>query len=220
MARVTSSRSVRISATITILLRMALVLAAVVAAVTASWSVLFASLGTLIITFVPPFIASKVNVRLPLQFELFATVFIYAALFLGEVGDYYYKYWWWDVALHTGSAFAFGFAGFLILYLLVVRGKLQASPVLISMFSFTFALAIGALWELFEFFMDSVFGTNMLKSGLQDTMWDLIVDAIGALAASTIGFIYLKYKVRDPFDPLIDWFLRANPRFQAKKSDK
>src|SRR5689334_10234663 len=102
-------RSVRLAATITVLLRFALIIAAVVALFSGHWSTLFASIGTLLITFVPPFLASKMNVRLPLQFELFATAFIYAALFLGEVGDYYYKYWWWDVALHTGSAFAFGF---------------------------------------------------------------------------------------------------------------
>lgn len=211
------TRSVRLAATVTVLLRFALIIAAIIAFFTGNWSTLLASIGTLILTFVPPFIASKMNVRLPLQFELFATAFIYAAMFLGEVGDYYQKFWWWDVALHTGSAFAFGFAGFLILYLLLERNKVKASPFLIALFSFSFALAIGALWEIFEFFMDSVFGTNMLKSGLRDTMWDLIVDSLGALTASTIGYIYLKYKVRDPFDTFVDWFLSENPRFAGKR---
>ena len=37
-----------------------------------------------------------------------------------------------------------------------------------------FAITIGALWEVFEFGMDQLFGLNMQKSGLLDTMGDLI----------------------------------------------
>jgi hypothetical protein len=40
--------------------------------------------------------------------------------------------------------------------------------------------------------MDSLFGLNMQKSGLRDTMWDLIVDALGALVVSILGYLYLK----------------------------
>jgi hypothetical protein len=44
-----------------------------------------------------------------------------------------------------------------------------------------FAVAVGAVWEIFDFSMDEPFGTDMQKamfgdpSGLTDTMWDLIV---------------------------------------------
>ena len=80
----------------------------------------------------------------------------------------------------------------------------ESSPVFIAVFAFSFALALGAVWEIYEFTMDSVFGTNMQKymldngtaligqAALQDTMKDIIVDAIGALVMSTIGYISLK----------------------------
>ena len=70
---------------------------------------------------------------------------------------------------------------------------MNLSPVFIAVFAFCFALALGAVWEIYEFTMDSVFGTNMQKymldngtaligqAALQDTMKDIIVDAIGAL---------------------------------------
>jgi len=58
--------------------------------------------------------------------------------------------------------------------------------------------SIGALWEVFEFGMDQIFGMNMQKSGLVDTMGDLIVDAIGAgLAAMSGG-----HRFRQPFRAL------------------
>lgn len=196
-------------------LRLALMLAAGLAVVSRNWSVVFASLGTLALTFLPQFLAGQVNVRLPLQFESAITLFLYASIFLGEAGNYYERFWWWDSALHTGSAFAFGFAGFLILFLLYAQGKLKAGPGLIAVFAFAFGLAIGALWEIFEFTMDFWFNLNMQKSGLRDTMWDLIVDAIGAGVASIIGYIYLKHRIWDPFDALISWFLEANPRFKS-----
>jgi uncharacterized membrane protein YjdF len=194
---------------------MALIIAAILAIFNGRWSTLFASVGTLCLTLVPQALASKARFRLPLQFEMAITVFLFATLFLGENDNYYYRFAWWDVVLHGGSAFAFGFAGFLILYLLVIRGKLQASPFLIAIFSFTFALAIGAMWEIFEFTMDTNFGTNMQKSGLRDTMGDLIVDASAAAIASAIGYFNLRFKnVHDPFDALVAWFLEVNPRFK------
>lgn len=209
--------SERITPIITLLLRVALVIAALLALWTSNWTTLFAAVGALGLTYVPRVLAGSFRVNLPLQFEAVIAVFLYASIFLGEVGDYYNKFWWWDTVLHAGSAFAFGFAGFLILFLLQSRKKLQASPFLTSLFAFSFGLAIGALWEIFEFAMDSLFGLNMQKSGLRDTMSDLIVDTLGAGIASFIGYIYLRFDIRDPFDSFIAWFLRANPRFKHRK---
>lgn len=50
-------------------------------------------------------------------------------------------------------------------------------------------MAIGGIWEIFEFAMDQVFGMNMQKSGLIDPMWDLIVDALGPLFSVTTGYL-------------------------------
>ena len=52
-------------------------------------------------------------------------------------------------------------------------------------------MAIGATWEIFEFTMDKLFGLSMQKSGLDDTMYDLIVDTFGALSAAAAGYYYL-----------------------------
>ena len=59
--------------------------------------------------------------------------------------------------------------------------------------------------------MDQIFGLNMQKSGLHDTMSDLIVDSIGALIGAVAGYIYLK-RGGTSFLPLtIDKFVRDNP---------
>jgi hypothetical protein len=217
MANQKTTLSERVTRNITQLIRLALLVAGLYALVTGRWSVTFAAVGTLVLSYIPQFLASKIKVKLPLQFQFAITVFLYASIILGELGDYYEKFWWWDVVLHGCSAFAFGFVGFLILYLLYARHKLAASPFLISCFALTFGLAIGTIWEIFEFTIDSIFGTNMQKSGLRDTMWDLIIDTIGAGSASLIGYIYLRFKVRDPFDIFIKWFIAENPQFKSHK---
>ena len=186
-------------------------LAAIVGAIfERNWIVIFISFIALALTFLPQIIERAYKVDIPLEFEILVVIFIYASIFLGEVKSYYAKFWWWDALLHTGSGIALGFVGFAILLVLYRGKKIKASPRTIALFTFSFAVAMGAVWEIFEFSMDQLVGTNMQKKGLVDTMWDLIVDAVGALFASLIGYIYLKKGAVLIFDKLIKKFLTEN----------
>ena len=92
------------------------------------------------------------NIILPIEFALGIVVF--ATLFLGEASDFYNRFWWWDVVMHAGSAIAIGLIGVIVLYMLIRSDRLRANAGIMAFFAFTFALAIGTLWEIFEFFMD------------------------------------------------------------------
>lgn len=173
-------------------LRLTVLLAIAGAIIEARWVLLFSTTIVFLLTFLPYFFEKKTNVLLPVKFEFIIVLFIYASLFLGELNAYYTKFWWWDVVLHTSSGIALGFAGFLLLYTLYYQKKVEAGPFWIALFAFCFSVAIGVVWEIFEFFMDSHFGFNMQKSGLRDTMWDLIVDSTGALLTSVVGYFYIK----------------------------
>lgn len=186
----------RIQAVLSVLIKISLVLAAAIALLEADWTTTFVSLATLAVILLPWYLSKDYGLRLPVGFEFVIVLFIYATLFLGEVHGFYTRFWWWDVVLHTGAGTAFGFIGFLILYYFYREGKFQAPPYLIALFSFAVSMAIGAIWEIFEFAMDQVFGLNMQKSGLTDTMWDLIVNMVGALVAALSGFLYLQYRTR------------------------
>ena len=175
------------------------------------WTVLFVTSLVFLLTFLPSLFEKRYRIDIPVEFEILVVVFVYASLFLGEVGNFYVRFWWWDILLHGISAVGFGFVGFMILFILYKRGKVQARPMWIAIFSFCFAVAIGAVWEIFEFGMDSFLGMNMQKSGLVDTMWDLIVNGAGALLASIIGFLYLKGEDKVSFAKLIERFVRENP---------
>jgi hypothetical protein len=156
------------------------------------WSLAFVAAMTFALSLLPTFFAGRFGILLPTSFVAAIVIFIFATIFLGEAFDFYERFWWWDVILHTGSAIGFGLVGFLFIFMMFHGDKYAAPPWALSFIAFCFAMTIGAVWEVFEFAMDQIFGMTMQKSGLDDTMWDLIVDAIGASLGALAGFLYLK----------------------------
>lgn len=186
-----------------------------------SWLSLF--LVTLIIgtVFSPILFRKQLQMELPVELHLTAVVFVFASFYLGEVQDFYYRVWWWDIALHTSAGLLMGILGFLLIFILneSKRVHVNLTAGFIAFFAFTFALAIGSIWEIFEFAMDQIFGMNMQKemlgdpSGLTDTMWDIIVNAAGAFFISFAAYGYLK---RDKSFFVKDWirsFIEKNPKW-------
>ena len=191
-------------------IRLFLLGAFLVAVFTARWPEAFVSLSTLALSYLPSFLSQRFGVLLPRRFLALITGFLFATLFLGEVFDFYERYWWWDVVLHGGSAMGFGLMGVILVLLLFEGDRYAAPPLAMAMISFCVAISIGGLWEIFEFAMDEIFGLNMQKSGLPDTMWDLIVNAIGAFVGATIGWFYLKGRELGGSGGLIGEFVRLN----------
>ena len=209
------------------ILKGVLLLEAAFAAWKLEWQIAASALGILAITLLPLLLARRFRVYIPPVFELMAIVFVFATLFLGEIRGYYSRFWWWDIALHTSSGFLLGIVGFLLVHVLneTEHVELKMKPGFVAFFAFLFALGSGAVWEIFEFSMDQLFGTQMQKpmlgdpSGKTDTMWDLIVDALGALVISILGYGYLKRGQRESFlERWISAFVRSNPRLFGRDS--
>lgn len=206
--------------TLTIILLFTLIVAFFGALQQYNWiSMLFIIIISLLIC-VPMIIGRFSHLEIPIELEMFSVIFIYATLFLGELRDYYTSYWWWDIMLHSGSGLAFGIIGFIILYILYKTEKIKTNPKTIAMFSFAFALALGALWEIFEFIIDLTFGpisNNVpMQGSLKDTMEDLIVDSLGALISSLMGYLYIK-KESGIVNPLMNEFKKSNPMLFEKE---
>lgn len=135
---------------------------------------------------------------------LIIAVFVLAALGAGELLNAYEIFWWWDDMLHAFSGLIIGLVGLLSIYYFNARHTMKISPLFVAVFVFCFAMAMGALWEVFEFCMDWLFGLNMQRwnmpldsvvigadyqgMGLRDTMSDLITALIGALAAAIFSY--------------------------------
>jgi uncharacterized membrane protein YjdF len=205
---------------LTFFLQIILVAEIVAATWQQQWLAMVLTIGILLITLAPLLIGRFFRVFIPPEFVLLAILFVFASLFLGEVRGYYTRYWWWDIALHTSSGFLLGIVGFLLVHVMneVEDINLYMRPGFVAFFAFLFAVAIGALWEIFEFAMDALFGMNMQKpmlgdpSGLTDTMWDLIVDTLGALVISILGYRYVRTGKNESFlERWIQDFVKGNP---------
>lgn len=124
---------------------------------------------------------------------LLAVTFIFASLFLGEVHDHNTRFWWWDILLHTCSGLLMGVMGFLLVHLhnKTKDINLHMTPRSVAL---CFAVTVGALRETYELGMDSLFVATTQKpmlgdpSGLTDSMWDMIVNALGTLVISVLGY--------------------------------
>lgn len=154
----------------------------------------------------PVLLSKKLRFELPVVLYVLYIVFLYCAIFLGEVQSFYYLIPHWDVFLHAFSSVLVGLFGFMVVTILNrdERIVVRLSPFFVSLFAFSFAATIGALWEVYEFAFDGFLGLNMQKfitadgtvligrAALTDTMKDIIVDLLGALAASVIGYVSIK----------------------------
>lgn len=156
----------------------------------------------------PDILEKKIKLVIPSKMIIMYALFLYAAIYLGEVRNFYYNIPHWDTVLHTFSGGMLGTLGFSVIVLLNKADKvpINLSPLFIALFTFCFAVTLGVIWEIYEFTFDGLLGLNMqkfaIKDGIQlighaalrDTMKDLIVDTIGALVISCIGYVSLRYK--------------------------
>ncbi len=192
---------------VSIFLKMLIALLIVISAIRQEFFLVITSMIVLLLSFSPTIVSRSYKIRLPIEVDFMVTILLYLHYVLGEYNHFYIKFSWWDLFLHGGNSIILGLVGFIMAYGLLLTSKMQAKPFFISLFSLTFAVFIGVLWEIFEFGMDYFFGFTMQKSGLVDTMTDLMMDVVGAMVVSILGFFYLKKKKLGIFDRIIKRFV-------------
>ena len=155
----------------------------------------------------PGFTEKRLKVSIPTNMIFVYSAFLYCAIYLGEVKNFYYRIPNWDIILHTFSGAMLGALGFTVISFLNKSEKVPVylTPIFVSFFSFCFAVTAGVFWEFYEYTADGLLGTNMQKFraedgalflgryALTDTMTDLMVDCIGAFVICVIGYMSIKY---------------------------
>ena len=202
------------------------------------------------------------DIYLPNVLEVILMLFVFASLVLGEMGNYYIKFPYWDAMLHTLNGFLSAAAGFGLVDILNEneRIKFKLSPLFLAVVAFCFSMTIGVVWEFFEFVCDVFFGMDLqndtlvnsfsssflsgntnvlvvvdgirsvevngrtlvtdgyLDIGLYDTMMDLVVNFIGAVVFSVLGYFYVKNRGKHKF--ALHFIPRRKKRKKGKKHEK
>jgi hypothetical protein len=190
----------------------------IVSLVTGYFVIAVIAFMTLLLSLAPEYLADRYHIRLPVHFFAGVVMFLFGALYLGEVLDFYERYWWWDAFLHGFSALGLGLVGFIFVFILFEGDRYAAPPWALAFLAFCISISIGVIWEVFEFGMDQIFGMNMQKSGLFDTMGDFMINIVGATIGALAGFVYLKGRNHIGLSGIIDEFVTKNRRlFRRKK---
>jgi hypothetical protein len=202
---------------LTVLIQAWLALGLIVFLVRRDWENVFLTATVIGLIVFPGLVLRRSRVHVPPEFQLIAAAFVFLSLFLGSATDFYYSFWWWDMALHTTSGFLLGIVGWLVLFLLLQTDRLPrgVGPGLVCVFGVTFAVTLGVLWEVFEFAVDSLWPhINMMsnETGVADTMHDLIVNFIGAVAVGLMGWAYSRSGRFSYIVDAVRRFMRRNPR--------
>ncbi len=126
---------------------------------------------------------------LPRPYDL-ALVLALALQAWGEALGLYDSIAWFDNVVHFSLPFFFGPT----LYIVLARLDLVPDPkdethlrhyVGMAIVTFAFGVALGALWELWEYFSDQTLGSS-LQIDNTDTIGDLAADSLGALCGALL----------------------------------
>ena len=167
------------------------------------------ALVLLVLTFLPLALEKAFKVDIPSIMEIIFLVFSVLSFLLGEIGDFYIKFKWWDSMLHAMSGVLLGCVGFVLLNFFNKNDNFKSfhlGPGFAALFVLCFTISCGTLWEVIEFIADTINGTNMQRfqdnitgegfigrAALFDTMKDLILDSIGGVFIAIIGYLDIKF---------------------------
>jgi len=107
---------------------------------------------------------------------------------VGEASGAYDRFFWFDSVVH----FVVPLLASGVLYVALARLDVLPDPrddtgwrhlLGIALVTFALGAAFGAVWELYEWFSDAVFGSALQESN-DDTVGDLAMDSLGALGAA------------------------------------
>lgn len=135
----------------------------------------------LLLFLMPSFLERKLRITFPSTMEKIILLFAFAAEILGEIGEYYILFPWWDTMLHTLNGFLCAAIGFALVDILNENPniKFQLSPFYMAAMAFCFSMTVGVLWEFFEFGADRLLLFDMQKDTVVHTISTVMLDPTG-----------------------------------------
>lgn len=123
---------------------------------------------------------------------------IFISIFLGTTLNFYAIFPDFDFYLHLIFGFVCCILSMPFIRYFIQKSNLEINKLKISFILFMifcFSMTCGALWEIYEFSVDTLFNLNTQNNSLLDTMSDIIANTLGAIIF--IVFYSLKEKKQD-----------------------
>lgn len=140
-----------------------------------------------------PFLVNKIiKYNMSEILKLIYYLFVIVALVLGSILGWYYQISWLDLLAHFLSGILASLCALIILKQKKLLKIDNISFIILYIVGFTLMTAVG--WEFFEFFSDKILNGDsqwVLKTGVDDTMTDMLVALFGSIGFS----IYFLFKI-------------------------
>lgn len=141
---------------------------------------------------IPSILRKVFKLKIEDEIELFYIIFVLFAQLFGSVFMFYQRYPFYDKLLHFSSGILTSTFALVFLKNNKAKGVSLLSKLVVIII---FSVAIAGFWEMFEFLSDKILNSdtqNVLTTGVDDTMYDIISAFIGSVIFSIFYFFYKK----------------------------
>ena len=141
---------------------------------------------SLSISVIIPDVLSKFKISIKTNIELLYLILVFLSFTLGRIYNLYETIKWYDTLVHFMSGkltFLFG---------LIILKNYNKNIKFNIIFSIMMTITLATIWELTEFGIDKIFNMDMqdvIKTGVDDTMKDILVAILSALLV-IISYVY------------------------------
>lgn len=153
------------------------------------WTAWIKMLGYFVCVWVP-ILLWLIKIKLDLTSIIFYEIFIVLSLLVGSVWHVYGYLKYYDVVMHAISG---ALIAILSYSLFKCSKKQDISLVWLFVLVFAVAMACGGIWEIMEFSIDGITGSNsqifeglLGRQALVDTMTDIICDFVGGIVGAIV----------------------------------
>lgn len=149
---------------------------------------------SIIIVVLGPYLIKKVfKYKMSEELKFLYFSFIFVALILGCIYNFYRTISWFDLFAH----FLSGIMTSIVALIILKRFNLLKKNLLFfdMIFIVSFTLLIASCWEFFEFFSDKIFKSDcqwVLLTGVDDTMGDMLISSLASIIFSLVFYILIR----------------------------
>ncbi len=139
-----------------------------------------------VFAFVPTILRRATGISMPitLEFLLFLALFLHVG---GGALGIYDMFGPWDMVTHFVSTFMLALIGFTLFFIANHHWDLvRLTPARVVLVTMVVAMSLGLAWEGMEWAADKLFDIRA-QDGIADTVMDLVMDAVGGLAAALLA---------------------------------
>ena len=156
----------------------------------------------------------RFSIKIPFDLSAIFVGFIVVSLVFGSYFNFYERFIRLDDILHAFYGAAFAVIGFIVIQFLSEKRGIANDVLIICLFSFCFAVAFGAIWEIYEYLFDLFFDGNMQRTdqgnGVTDTMNDIILESGAAFVVNVFIYFYLKTGAQNWVSKITSNFISEN----------